>query len=45
MILWIIGLSGTGKTTLAKAIVKKIRKNKKKVVHIDGDQIRKAFGK
>jgi len=44
MILWIIGLSGTGKTTLAKAIVKKIRKNKKKVVHIDGDQIRKAFG-
>ena len=38
MVIWIIGLSGSGKTYLAKNIFKNI--NGKKIV-IDGDMIRK----
>ncbi len=40
MIIWIMGLSGSGKTTLADIIKKKI---KKKIIHIDGDAIRKIY--
>lgn len=44
MVMWIIGLSGAGKTTLAKAVVEEVRKRGKKVVLIDGDVIREVFG-
>ena len=44
MVLWIIGLSGAGKTTLAKKVVEKIRSSKTNVVLIDGDMIRDVFG-
>ena len=40
MVIWIMGLAGSGKTTLAKLIIKKIKKN---VIHIDGDAIRNIF--
>ena len=44
MIVWIIGLSGAGKTTLATEVGKIVRENGRKVVLIDGDVIRKVFG-
>lgn len=40
MIIWIMGLAGSGKTTLAKMIK---RKMKNKLIHIDGDAIRKIY--
>jgi adenylylsulfate kinase len=44
MVLWIIGLSGTGKTTLANQVVERIRQSNGKVVLLDGDLIRALFG-
>jgi cytidine diphosphoramidate kinase len=44
MVIWIIGLSGTGKTTLATQVVDKMRQLNKKVVLLDGDLIRSLFG-
>lgn len=40
MILWFSGISGAGKTTIAKALKLKLKKN---FVHIDGDQFRNLF--
>ena len=40
MIIWITGLSGAGKTTLAKALFKDIRKKFPNTIWIDGDIIR-----
>ena len=31
MVIWIIGLSRSGKTTLAKALIKNLNKKKKKI--------------
>ena len=39
MVIWIIGLSGSGKSYLARNIYKKFKK--KKIIWIDGDDIRK----
>ncbi len=44
MVIWIIGLSGTGKTTLASQVVDRIRRLNGKVVQLDGDVIRTIFG-
>lgn len=44
MVIWIIGLSGTGKTTLATQVVERIRQLNGKVVLLDGDLIRNLFG-
>ena len=41
MVIWILGLSGSGKTTLAKILLSKLKK--KKIIHIDGDAIRKVY--
>ncbi len=43
MILWISGISGVGKTTLARKLYKLIKKKTDNVVWIDGDQFRKIF--
>lgn len=43
MVIWIIGLSGTGKTTLANLLVERMRQSGKKVVLLDGDLIRELF--
>ena len=42
MVIWIIGLSGSGKTFLSKEILKNLNK-KKKFIHLDGDIFRKYF--
>ena len=39
-IVWFTGLSGAGKTTLSKKLIKLLKKNKKKTLHIDGDIFR-----
>lgn len=44
MVIWIIGLSGAGKTTLASEIVAQIRRVRQNIVLIDGDVIREVFG-
>lgn len=44
MVIWIIGLSGTGKTTLASQVVERIRQLNGKVILLDGDLIRTLFG-
>jgi len=45
MIIWITGLSGSGKSSLAKALVKILRSNGKNVIMLDGDELREIFDK
>ena len=40
MVIWLIGVSGSGKTFYGKKLTLVISK-KKKVIHIDGDEVRK----
>jgi len=40
MVIWIIGMSGAGKTTVALDVVESIRKTGKDVVLLDGDAVR-----
>jgi adenylylsulfate kinase-like enzyme len=44
MVVWIIGLSGAGKTTLANEVVSHIRSINGNVVMLDGDIMREVFG-
>jgi len=44
MVIWIIGLSGAGKTTLANEVVSYVRGVQANVVLIDGDMVRNIFG-
>ncbi len=43
MVIWIIGLSGAGKSTIAEIIFKTVKKKHKNTVWIDGDNIRKIY--
>jgi|TARA_Y100000294_G_scaffold176875_1_gene200569 adenylylsulfate kinase len=43
MIIWITGLSGAGKTTLAKALYNDVKKKFPNTLWIDGDIIRKHY--
>ncbi|MCR3910154.1 adenylyl-sulfate kinase [Aeromonas hydrophila] len=43
MVIWITGLSGAGKTTVGKHLVKKLRAEGKCIVHLDGDELRCAL--
>ena len=45
MIIWITGLSGVGKSTIAKGIFKKYKSKIKHLVCVDGDIIRELYGK
>jgi len=44
MVIWIVGLAGSGKTTLAKALQDKLLDLKKASVVIDGDDMRTIWG-
>ena len=41
MVIWLIGLSGSGKSFYADKIFKKLKKKNRKAIVIDGDEIRK----
>ncbi len=43
MVIWITGISGTGKTTIAAEVVAKLRKRQQAVVHLDGNELREAI--
>ena len=43
MVIWIIGLSGSGKTTMLDKVYKDLNSNIKNIVKIDGDIIREVF--
>ena len=44
MVIWIIGLSGSGKTTIGRELAKKLREYGRKLVFMDGDILRKIMG-
>ncbi|WP_440677309.1 adenylyl-sulfate kinase [Candidatus Pelagibacter sp. HIMB1587] len=39
-VIWITGLSGSGKTTISRILKKKLSLLYKKVIHLDGDELR-----
>jgi len=41
---WIIGLSGAGKTTIAREVVRRMRDAGESVVMLDGDALREVWG-
>ncbi|WP_083249965.1 MULTISPECIES: adenylyl-sulfate kinase [unclassified Aeromonas] len=43
MVIWIVGLSGAGKTTIGRALYKELKVNQKNLVLVDGDEIRTLF--
>ena len=44
MIVWITGISGSGKTTIANFVLNKLKKKYSNLVNLDGDVIRNLFG-
>ena len=44
VVVWITGLSGAGKTTVAYELVRRLRIQGKSVVMLDGDELRNVFG-
>lgn len=44
MIIWLTGLSGAGKSTIADILVKKLRDKIPAIVQIDGNVVREIFG-
>jgi adenylylsulfate kinase len=44
MVIWIIGLSGSGKTTMANELVNRLRPKLGPLVHLDGDVLRDVWG-
>ena len=44
MVIWVIGLAGSGKSTISKALHYSFVKSKLPTVLIDGDEIRSIFG-
>lgn len=43
-VIWITGLSGAGKTTLALEVVRRLKENAANIVMLDGDELREVFG-
>ncbi|MEX2602137.1 MAG: adenylyl-sulfate kinase [Balneolaceae bacterium] len=44
MVLWFIGMSGSGKTTISKQVYSELKKEVPNLVRLDGDVIRDVFG-
>ena len=44
MIVWVIGLSGAGKSAIGGAVHREMKKDNAATVLIDGDEIRRIFG-
>jgi adenylyl-sulfate kinase len=44
MIIWLIGLSGAGKTTIAQSLYEKLKPGNPDLVFLDGDNLRDVWG-
>ena len=44
-VLWLMGPTSAGKTTIGRAVKKKFRTSKVPIIHFDGDETRALFGK
>lgn len=44
MVIWIIGLAGAGKTSIAKALYQQMKQNAPATIMVDGDMIREVMG-
>lgn len=44
MIIWLIGLSSAGKTTVGRALYEKIKADRNDVLLLDGDHVRQVWG-
>jgi len=44
MVIWIIGLSAAGKTTVGSLLAQRLRQDRGNVVFLDGDQMRAVWG-
>ena len=42
-VLWITGLSGSGKTTISKLIYAELKKKYRNIILLDGDNLRKKI--
>jgi len=43
MIIWLIGISGSGKTTIGTALVDRMRWEGRHVIYLDGDKLREVW--
>lgn len=43
MVIWLVGLSGAGKTTLGKALYASLKQERPHTVFVDGDEVRALF--
>jgi len=43
MIIWLIGLSGAGKTTIGRSLYKRLKSRNSGTVFVDGDELREVF--
>jgi adenylyl-sulfate kinase len=44
-IIWLMGPTSSGKTTIAETLLFELRKQGQKAIHFDGDEVRDYFGK
>lgn len=44
VLVWITGLAGSGKTTIAKRVVEELKQEQINTVHLDGDNMRDILG-
>ena len=44
MVIWVTGISGAGKTTIATSIIQMYKNKFSHLVNIDGDAVRKLYG-
>ena len=44
MLIWVTGISGTGKTTIARKLFDRVKTRLSPIIYLDGDEFRNAMG-